>query len=132
MVYIPFDIIEKIGSYCDIDSRRYLGLKPKRIDIKKYESLLYSDHIYRVPDKHIIIPIKSTIIQFEINRLFRNNDYVDRFYIRRTQGVMKDWHLIYISIYVHKNDRNVDIDVSIGGGFRCPGESTLIENHLIN
>ena len=128
MVYIPFDIIEKIGSYCDMDSRRNLGLKPRKIDIKKYECLLCSEHILRKPDKHIIIPINNTIIQFEINRYFIDDDYVDRFYIRRTQGIMKDWHLIYISIYVHKNDKGVDIDESIGGGFRYPGESTLIEN----
>lgn len=130
MVYIPFDIIEKIGFYCDIDCRRYLGLNPRKIYIKKYEILLCPEHILRKPDKHIIIPIKNTIIQFEINRYFKEEndsfDYVDRFYIRRTQGIMKDWHLTYISIYVHKNDIKVDIDVSIGGGFRYPGESTQL------
>jgi len=126
MIYIPFDIIEKIGFYCDIDSRRYLGLKPRKLNIKGYESLLCVEHVSRRPDKHIIIPIKNSIIQFEINRYFKNDDYVDSFYIRRTQGIMTGWHLIYISIYVHKNKEKVEVDISIGGGFRYPGESTQL------
>lgn len=125
---LPFDIIEEIGSYCDIDGRRYLGLKPRKLDIKKYEHLLNQRHISRLPSEHIIIQIPNSIIQFEINRHFEYDDYVDRFYIRRTQGVMKNWHIIYISIYVDKYKREVETNISIGGGFRFPGESTLIEN----
>jgi len=125
---LPLDIIEEIGSYCDIDGRRCLGLKPRKIDIKKYENLLNQSHISRLPIDHIIIQIPNSIIQFEINRHFEYDDYVDRFYIRRNQGIMKNWYIIYISIYVDKYKNEVKTDISIGGGFRFPGESTLIEN----
>lgn len=31
MTFIPFDIVAHIGSYADIDTRRYMGLPPRRI-----------------------------------------------------------------------------------------------------
>jgi len=99
--HLPFDIIEKIGNYCDIDTRRYLNLKPQKIDIKKYENLLKKEHIIRKPFDTIIL--NNKYISYRVFLI--ENNYINHYYdvfesiINLNFTFIKKLTLIHVNIF---------------------------------
>jgi bifunctional DNA-binding transcriptional regulator/antitoxin component of YhaV-PrlF toxin-antitoxin module len=98
-MFLPLDILEKIGNYCDIDTRRHMGLKPGKIKIPTCIKLLnYKQSI----EIHIVDTDKKLIIN-------RYPDFV-------TYVVIRDYfptasrHLVYynkegiVEIYVGRDE----------------------------
>lgn len=61
-MYLPNELIEHIGNYCDIDTRRHLGLLPKKLKTISPITQFPSNQMY------IEVPIKNTNKRFIIDR----------------------------------------------------------------
>lgn len=96
---LPFDVLEVIGHYCDIDARRALGLLPKKIDgrvLSDMEKKLKYKHtsVYREGGDYdyslSVYNISMKKIIFVLNRVtglnFMISEGVPRLYIREDES----------------------------------------------
>ena len=78
----PSYIIELIANFADIDTRRAMGFKPRKLHIDRTQTLIYREHIddgYEsfkyFPDRHSIIFFSILNYNFMIMKVWTNVRY---------------------------------------------------------